>query len=211
MSFEWRHVRLGSLVEIKHGFAFKGEFFSDEPTAFQLTTPGNFAIGGGFQAGKGKFYSGSVPNDFVLKTGNLLVTMTDLSKAADTLGYAAELPETPGTTWLHNQRVGLVTIKQGVVASMSFLHYLMRSPDYRHWVVSTATGSTVKEGLRNALRGVLMSRSRAASQIHPALPRDSARCGPVSRPVGRLQAHSCLRSHQSSPRHPQVGQRKQRV
>ncbi|MFC4654008.1 restriction endonuclease subunit S [Rheinheimera marina] len=147
MSFEpqnWPLVKLSDLITVKHGFAFKGEFFSDEPTELQLTTPGNFAIGGGFQLGKGKFYSGEYPKEYVLKNGDLIVTMTDLSKAADTLGYAAMVPETEGTIWLHNQRVGLVQIKKDAPVELDFLHYLMRTADYRHWVVSTATGSTVK-------------------------------------------------------------------
>jgi type I restriction enzyme S subunit len=144
MSNDWSRQTLGSLIDIKHGFAFKSKFFSETPTLFQLTTPGNFAIGGGFKLGKEKFYSGSVSDDYVLKPGDLLVTMTDLSKAADTLGYAAVVPETKGITWLHNQRVGLISIKPGAPVSLNFLHYLMRSPDYRNWVISTATGSTVK-------------------------------------------------------------------
>ena len=144
MSSEWIPVKLGDLVDIKHGFAFKGEFFSDQPTKYQLTTPGNFAIGGGFQLGKGKYYNGPIPNDYVLKSGDLLVTMTDLSKAADTLGYAAKVPTEQEVIWLHNQRVGLVKAKTGAAVSEGFLHYVMRSSEYRHWVVSTATGSTVK-------------------------------------------------------------------
>ncbi|MFP5484541.1 MAG: restriction endonuclease subunit S [Gammaproteobacteria bacterium] len=144
MSSEWISAKLGDLVDIKHGFAFKGEFFSDQPTRYQLTTPGNFAIGGGFQPGKGKFYNGPIPDDYVLKAGDLLVTMTDLSRAADTLGYAAKVPPEQEVIWLHNQRVGLVKAKTGAAISEGFLHYLMRSSEYRHWVVSTATGSTVK-------------------------------------------------------------------
>jgi type I restriction enzyme S subunit len=144
MSNDWSRQTLGSLIDIKHGFAFKSKFFSETPTLFQLTTPGNFAIGGGFKLGKEKFYSGPVPDDYVLKPGDLLVTMTDLSKAADSLGYAAVVPETKGITWLHNQRIGLISIKPGASVSLNFLHYLMRSPDYRNWVISTATGSTVK-------------------------------------------------------------------
>ncbi|QBC42893.1 restriction endonuclease subunit S [Iodobacter fluviatilis] len=140
----WPLVKLSDLITIKHGFAFKGEFFSDVPTEFQLTTPGNFAIGGGFQIGKGKYYAGECPAEYVLKQGDLIVTMTDLSKAADTLGYAAIVPETEGTTWLHNQRVGLIQIKPDAPVVLEFLHYLMRTAEYRHSVVSTATGSTVK-------------------------------------------------------------------
>ena len=141
---DWVEVQLGDLIAVKHGFAFKGEYFTDGPLPYQLVTPGNFAIGGGFQLGKGKFYSGPIPADYVLTKGDVVVTMTDLSRGGDTLGYAALIPETTGTTWLHNQRVGLVERKPNAPIRLGYLHYLMRSGDYRHWVVSSATGSTVK-------------------------------------------------------------------
>ena len=144
MSSEWSEVQLSDLITVKHGFAFKGEHFSDTPTSYQLVTPGNFAIGGGFQLGKKKYYSGPIPQDYVLSKGDIVVTMTDLSKAADTLGYSAKVPETQGTTWLHNQRVGLVEVRPEVQVNLDFVHYVMRSSDYRHWVVAGATGSTVK-------------------------------------------------------------------
>ncbi|MEI6827087.1 MAG: restriction endonuclease subunit S [Desulfuromonadales bacterium] len=144
MSSEWPTFLLSDLITVKHGFAFKGEFFTDEATEYQLTTPGNFAINGGFQIGKGKYYTGPIPEDYILRKGDLIVTMTDLSKAADTLGYAAVIPDTKGTTWLHNQRVGLVQIKSHSKVLPEFLHFLMRSDNYRHWVVASASGSTVK-------------------------------------------------------------------
>ncbi|MFJ2335289.1 restriction endonuclease subunit S [Pseudomonas protegens] len=144
MSSEWRLTALRELVGIKHGFAFKGEYFVNGKTPLQLTTPGNFSVGGGFQRGKGKYYAGPVPSEYILGVGDVIVSMTDLSKAADTLGYAAVVPKTEGVTWLHNQRVGLVRPNEGVEVCMDYIHYLMRSPSYRHWVVSTATGSTVK-------------------------------------------------------------------
>lgn len=144
MSSDWELTRLRDHIRVKHGFAFKGEHFADEPTEYQLTTPGNFAIGGGFQDGKAKYYNGPIPAEFVLNPGDLLVTMTDLSKAADTLGYSAVVPKKNGITWLHNQRVGRVQLLPGKSTSLTFLHYLLRSPDYRHHVLAGATGSTVK-------------------------------------------------------------------
>jgi type I restriction enzyme S subunit len=144
MSSKWRECLLADVISVKHGFAFKGEYFTDEKTPYQLTTPGNFSVGGGFQPGKGKYYCGPIPDDYVLRPGDVIVTMTDLSKAADTLGFAAFVPTTCGTTWLHNQRVGLVQIKQAAEVRPKYLQYLMRGNEYRHWIVSTATGSTVK-------------------------------------------------------------------
>ena len=143
MGGEWRAVSLGDLFKIKHGFAFKGEYFTDQPSPTVLVTPGNFAIGGGFQDQKRKYYQGPVPEDYVLKPGQIVVTMTDLSKQSDTLGHAARIPK-DSNIWLHNQRVGLLVFNSGSPSVPRFIEYLLRSREYRSWVVGSATGTTVK-------------------------------------------------------------------
>ena len=135
---------LGDYIAVKHGFAFKGEYFADKPTRDVLVTPGNFAIGGGFQDHKLKYYAGPVPDDYVLEEGDLVVTMTDLSKAGDTLGYPALIPAEPGRRYLHNQRIGLVQINDQADTDTRFLFYRLRASDYRHHILSTASGSTVR-------------------------------------------------------------------
>jgi hypothetical protein len=42
-------MRLGDVMTIKHGFAFPGSDFSEDPTLPTLVTPGNFMIGGDFR------------------------------------------------------------------------------------------------------------------------------------------------------------------
>lgn len=143
MGSNWPITSLDSHISIKHGFAFKGEFFKDSPTPDCLLTPGNFAIGGGFKGDKYKYYDGPVPSDYVLKAGDLVVTMTDLSKQADTLGYSALIPAQQNKCFLHNQRTGLVQFKDDELDKV-FLYFLLRSKEYRHHVVSGATGTTVK-------------------------------------------------------------------
>ena len=56
----WTKRRFGDLITVKHGYAFKGEYFSDSPTVNILLTPGNFAIGGGFKGYKLKYYEGGI-------------------------------------------------------------------------------------------------------------------------------------------------------
>ena len=143
MNSEWREVCLGDIFKVKHGFAFKGEFFTDEIQPYALVTPGNFAIGGGFQTQKQKYYRGPVPGEYVLQPGMVVVTMTDLSKQSDTLGYAALVPD-DGTIWLHNQRVGLLIFRDPDESDPIFFSYLLRTQTYRAWVVGSATGTTVK-------------------------------------------------------------------
>ncbi|MCS6804884.1 MAG: restriction endonuclease subunit S [Blastocatellia bacterium] len=145
MADEWRETTLDDLIEIKHGFAFKGEFFCDEPRGDILLTPGNFAIGGGFKADKVKYYDGPVPDDFVLHEGDLIVTMTDLSKNTDTLGYPAFVPsDSEGRRYLHNQRLGKVVAKDKNTLELRYLYYVLCSAKYRHEILASATGTTVK-------------------------------------------------------------------
>ncbi|MFY7852213.1 MAG: restriction endonuclease subunit S, partial [Brevundimonas sp.] len=129
-------------MAIKHGYAFKGEHFRDVPPGDILLTPGNFAIGGGFQLGKVKYYGGPPAPGYVLVPGELLVTMTDLSKAGDTLGYPAIVPD-DGRRYLHNQRLGKVEIRDPRI-SRDFVYWLMRTRPYRDEILSSVTGSTVK-------------------------------------------------------------------
>lgn len=143
MVSEWTSHELSEFVSIKHGFAFKGQYFKDYATSDYLMTPGNFAVGGGFKGDKFKYYDGPVPEDYILHENDLVVTMTGLSKEADTLGYSAFVPTISGCRLLHNQRVGLVEFKNAEL-DKTYLYFLLRSREYRHHVVSGATGTTVK-------------------------------------------------------------------
>ena len=141
---EWEIKSLNELIDIKHGFAFKGEFIHDYPKGDILLTPGNFAIGGGFKSDKLKYYDGLVPEDFILNEGDLIVTMTDLSKQADTLGYPAIVPFGCDRRYLHNQRIGKIILKSPNKIDKKFLHYLLCHHSYRNEILASATGTTVK-------------------------------------------------------------------
>ena len=145
MACEWREVSLGDLIDIKHGFAFKGHFIHDEPSGNVLLTPGNFSIGGGFKGDKLKYYYGPVPVEFVLREGDLLVTMTDLSKKSDTLGFPAFTPTCENSMrYLHNQRLGKILILEPTETNVRYISYVMCGAQYRHEVLASATGTTVK-------------------------------------------------------------------
>ncbi len=139
----WRNIKLNEIIKIKHGYAFKGEFFSDEETEDILLTPGNFKIGGGFNYSKFKYYKGDFPNDYILRENDLVVTMTDLSKEGDTLGYSALVPTITGKRLLHNQRIGKVEFKEKDNMKY-FLYFIMRVNEYRNFALGSATGTTVR-------------------------------------------------------------------
>jgi len=148
------YVQLRDFIKIKHGYAFDGEQFSENKTSKILVSPGNFKIGGGFQNSKPKFYNekATYKEDYVLEAGSLVVTMTDLSKNGDTLGFPAIIPDDKGQTFLHNQRVGLVEFIDNTY-SKAFIYYLMRSNDYRNYILATSSGTTVRHTSPNKILG----------------------------------------------------------
>ncbi len=141
----WREVRLGDLVDIKHGYAFKGKYITDETNNNILVTPGNFHIGGGFKSSKLKYFRGEIPQDYILKEGDVIVTMTDLSKQGDTLGFSAKVPKNNKNDemYLHNQRIGLLQFESKEV-DRNFIYWLMRTGEYHWFIVGAASGTSIK-------------------------------------------------------------------
>ena len=141
----WEKIQLSSIINVTHGCAFQGQHFSDGPTSRVLTTPGNFRIGGGVKIDKLKFYSeeGPLESAYVLAPMDLIVTMTDLSKTCDTLGFPALVPRLDALSFLHNQRVGKVLPTKQFFPKC-FLYCLFCDERYRHHVVGAATGTSVK-------------------------------------------------------------------
>ncbi|MBL8041473.1 MAG: restriction endonuclease subunit S [Nitrospira sp.] len=139
----WKNRKLGDLLKIKHGYAFKGEFFSDEGN-FVLLTPGNFREEGGLKlkGEKEKYYAGEIPEDFVLRKGDLLVAMTDLTQNAPILGSPAFVPESG--RFLHNQRLGKVTNIRHDEVVPEFLFYLLNTTAVRGQIKGSASGATVR-------------------------------------------------------------------
>lgn len=139
----WQKRKLGEFITIKHGWAFKGEYFS-ETGKYILLTPGNAYESGGLKLrpGKEKFYLGEFPSEYLMKTGDMLVVMTDLIQAAPILGGAIVVSQ--DDCFLHNQRLGLVEFLPHASIDNGFLYYLFNSPSYRAQVRGSATGATVR-------------------------------------------------------------------
>lgn len=150
----WKSRRLGDVLRIKHGYAFKGEFFAKEGNLVVLT-PGNFRAEGGLKAeGEQKYYRGEFPDEFLLKRGELLVVMTDLTQNAPILGSPAFIPD--DGKYLHNQRLGkVVDVKEGEI-DRHFLFYLLNTREVRGQIKGSASGATVRHTSPDRIYEVLV-------------------------------------------------------
>lgn len=138
---DWVKKPLSALCDIKHGYAFEGEFFSNQGD-YVLLTPGNFYESGGYRdrGEKQKYYTGPIPRDYVLTKGNLLVAMTE--QAAGLLGSPIIVPESD--KYLHNQRLGLVIPKPSVPWLDEFFFHVFNLPAVRQAIHDSASGTKVR-------------------------------------------------------------------
>ncbi|MFT5716491.1 MAG: type I restriction enzyme S subunit [Oleiphilaceae bacterium] len=135
--------KIGDYVDITNGFAFKGTDITDQETDIILMTPGNFKVQGGFNSNKIKYFLSQVDsNKFVFNDGDLVVTMTDLSKEGNTLGMPAFIPKIKNKKILHNQRLGRVVFKSEIILP-EFLFHVLRTDRYRGHILRAATRTTV--------------------------------------------------------------------
>lgn len=137
----WHEATLADLCNIKHGYAFEGEYFSDSGDHV-LLTPGSFFETGGFRdrGEKTKYFTGPIPTDYVLSQGDLLVAMTE--QAAGLLGSPLLVPES--NRFLHNQRLGLVTGKPAVHWTNAFFFHVFNLEAVRKAIHASASGAKVR-------------------------------------------------------------------
>jgi type I restriction enzyme, S subunit len=163
---DWVERKLGDLLHVKHGFAFLGEYFGSVGTHIVLT-PGNFLDQGGFKEiiEKRKWYRGPIPKDYVLSEGDVLVAMTE--QAEGLLGSSAVIPRSG--MYLHNQRLGLIQIRDHQKADKRFLYYLFNSKAVRQQIRASASGTKIRHTAPSRIEDVrvyippLLSQRRIAS------------------------------------------------
>ena len=116
-------VKLGELLKIKHGFAFKSENYVDE-SKYALVTLANISATNNFQFNKEKttFYGADFPSIFILDEDDLIMPLTE--QVVGLFGNTAFVPKINGITFVLNQRVGKIIPAEGR-ADKYYLHYLL--------------------------------------------------------------------------------------
>ena len=133
-------MKLGEILSVKHGWAFKGEYFAEDGEQ-SILTPGNFFEKGGFKPNNGKerYYTGVYPKEYLCHKGDLIVAMTQ--QAEGLLGSTALVPE--NDKYLHNQRIGLITCDEKRLNKL-FAYYLFMTKSVREQLERSSSGTKVK-------------------------------------------------------------------
>lgn len=133
-------MKLGEILSVKHGWAFKGEYFAEDGEQ-SILTPGNFFEKGGFKSNNGKerYYTGTYPKEYLCHKGDLIVAMTQ--QAEGLLGSTALVPE--NNKYLHNQRIGLIICDEKRLNKL-FAYYLFMTKSVREQLERSSSGTKVK-------------------------------------------------------------------
>ncbi len=145
MAGDWKKVRFGDLVKITHGWPFKSECFTEERKGRPIIVSiGNFQYTGGFrfESTSVKEYTADYPKEYELSPRDLLLVMTCQTSGGEILGIPGRIPD-DGNTYLHNQRMGKVVIKEPQRIVSEFIYYLALWSDFNRELCVSASGTKI--------------------------------------------------------------------
>lgn len=132
------NLKLGDFVSLQRGTTYKGDL---------LGLPGPVLLGlasiqpnGGFRQGAFKTYGGESPEKITLRSGELYVSLKDVTQSGDLLGSVARVPKNFEKGRLTQDTVKLVF--DGKPISAAYIYWLLRTPEYREYCRARGTGTT---------------------------------------------------------------------
>ncbi len=130
----WRVGKLGEVIEFINGYAFKSSDLLKIPAVdtYKVFKMGDIKKGGGFNQLKTKSYFKKSDAEnlkkYILKDGDLLMSMTDMKDAISLLGHTALMIY--NNEYIVNQRVGLIRVKNEINIEYPYLYLLTNDKDF---------------------------------------------------------------------------------
>jgi type I restriction enzyme S subunit len=141
MSSEWGTYRLEEICEFINGFAFKStDYVAQSAETIEVLRMGYIARGGGFKEDNSPVYVprvyGKNLDKYLLKSGDLVIAMTDMKDKMAILGNTARIRH--DNRFVLNQRVGCIRVKKHDVVDSEFLYYYSNSLPHIDYLRSRA-------------------------------------------------------------------------
>lgn len=140
---EWKAVTLGQISTQRKGINYKSEDYCDENSGHPFLTIKCFVKGGGYAPTGIKFYDGFSTKADHLVPGDIIFSVTDLTRAGDIVGSPLKVPDfgvaKPVLASMDCMRIEPVRER----CSKHFLFHRMMLSDVRRQMVAYSAGSTV--------------------------------------------------------------------
>ncbi len=152
----WEVKQLEDIIKFSNGYAFKSKQLlkEEEPDSFHIFKMGHIRKGGGLKADGTKSWVKISDckglDKFILKTGDILMSMTDMKDNMTILGHTALMNE--DNKFIVNQRVGLLRIANKFGIDYPFVFLLTNSSEFIQRLRSQANSGVQVNLSTNAIK-----------------------------------------------------------
>jgi len=137
----WEVKKIKDVAKINKGTSYSSNEIKENNSGLPMINLANFVRGGGFKIDGIKFFTGKHNDRNLVKAGDIIIALTDLTSNREVIGHPARVPETPG--W------DIILISLDVCSLETeqrlkpFLYYLMYRKEFSYLMASSASGTNV--------------------------------------------------------------------
>jgi len=173
----WEVKKLAQVSSVVRGCSYSTEEIDDFIGEYYIVNLKSFNRGGGFRFDGAKYYSGIINDNQLLKTGDVVVAVTDMTNDRAVIARPARVPEINGKITFS---ADVVKINSDILPS-SFIYELLSSYRFTETTKQKANGANVLHLKQSAiLEFVSLVPEAKVLKVFDTL------CEPVSREVDKL-------------------------
>lgn len=135
----WEVKKLSEVASFVRGCSYSSEEINDYRGDYYIVNLKSFNRGGGFRFDGTKYYSGTINNNQMLKAGDIVVAVTDMTTDRAVIARPARVPELAGKITLS---ADVVKINSDILPS-SFMYELLSSYRFTETTKQKANGANV--------------------------------------------------------------------
>ncbi len=145
----WEVKKIKDVATINKGISYSSKEIEENPSGIPMINLANFQRGGGFNLAGIKFFTGKYKSANLVKPGDIVIAMTDLTSNREVIGHPARVPSY--SHW------GKILISLDVCSTetddlyVEFLYYLMLRKEFSYLMASSAGGTNVSHLSKSAI------------------------------------------------------------
>ena len=138
----WEIAPLGDHIDLIKGRSYRSDELNSSSTA--LVTLKSFQRNGGYRPDGLKQFTGEYKEQQIVKPGELVIALTDVTQAADVIGRPAIVKsDSHCSTLVASLDVGIIRRRANGCLSTPYLYFLMLTPRYVQHILGYTSGTTV--------------------------------------------------------------------
>src|SRR4030042_2444885 len=137
----WKVRKIGDVAKISKGLSYSSNEIKENNKGVPMINLANFVRGGGFKIDGVKFFSGKYKDSNLVKSGDIIIALTDLTSNREVIGHPARVPDVKGWNKVLIS-LDVCSIKTQDILK-TFLYYLILRRNFSYFMASSAPGTNV--------------------------------------------------------------------